>query len=131
MDTQRKTKLEIAAVLLRSHLFRPDGGMRVTTWHPEGIDLEEMLSDKVAEAERDLRDFRESRAFRMALDQVLPGWFDIDYSEFVTEDVDFVSDDPVEWYDFLIDRGVPAEEAEMLLARAGHPVDEGASRRRV
>lgn len=134
MDAERKAKLDEAAVLLRHLSRRPDGSYRETTWHPEGIDLEEVLKRKVVEAERDLRDYRDSRAFRTVLDAVLPGWFDIDYSDFVRHDGGpglFVSDDPCEWHDFMVGRGVSPKEAALLLEHSGHPVillDEGASR---
>ena len=66
-------------------------------------------------------------ALRAALDGMLPGWFDVDASDHLPEELwhGFVSDSPSEWYAWLTGHGVSDEVARGLLADAGHPLDDG------
>lgn len=131
LNGDRKAVLDAAAVLLKNHFLTPDGKHRAEVWDPHGYVLlvEGELEQRIERAKRDLECFRESRAFRMALDLLLPGWFDIDLSDHITtpQGHGFVSNDPQEWFDHMISVGIDEEIAKKLLSEVGHPLREGAS----
>lgn len=132
-NNDRKAALNAASVLLKNYIFTPDGKYRKTSWHPDhdesGFPMEQILEEKLEEARKELDHYRESRAFWMALDSLLPGWFDIDVSDHVgsSERMFFVSNDPQEWFDWMIEQGIEEKEAKRFLVQAGHPLREGAS----
>lgn len=128
----RKTLLSAASVLLKNFLFDSDGKYRGISWDPAqkmgSFDLEQILEDNLAKAQKELDSFRESRGFRMALDAMLPGWFDIDVSDQIPGNCFFfVSNDPQEWFDWMIQHGINEKTAKKLLSEVGHPLREGAS----
>lgn len=130
MNSERKAVLGAASVLLKNQLYTSDGNYRKISWHPsqQKADLEGLLERKLEEAMAALDSFRESRAFWLALDALLPGWFDLDLSDYIKGPSSFfVSNDPREWFDHMISVGIDEETAKGLLSVAGHPLEEGAS----
>lgn len=129
-NSERKVVLGAASVLLKNQLYTSDGNYRKFSWHPsqQKTDLESLLERRLVEAQEDLNSLRESRAFRLALDALLPGWFDLDLSDYVKGPIpSFVSNDPREWFDYMISVGIDEEVARGLLSVVGHPLEEGAS----
>jgi len=81
--------------------------------------MEASLVETVKNAQKSLDDFRASRALRMALDSILPGWVYIDASDYLPKELwgVFVSDDPAEHLAWLKEHSVPSDVANDLVKR--------------
>lgn len=110
----RPMRLAVALVLLqqlRAAGGRPSG----SSTYLDGIDAR--LVGRVTKAQDDLDSFRKGRAFGAALDEILPGWFDIDteLADLPKEAEDFVSNDPKEWVAHLVKHGMDEEDARAFV----------------
>jgi hypothetical protein len=82
--------------------------------------VERMLVEAVEKAKAELASHRRGRAMRIALDQIMPGWVYIDASNDLPKEKwgTFVSDSPVEWFEWLTKNGVRMSEASKLVDNA-------------
>lgn len=80
--------------------------------------IEESLAREVRESQEKLRNYRESRALRLALDSLLPGWRYIDASDYLPREKwrAFISDSREEWEAWLRGQSVPERAIVMLLS---------------
>lgn len=78
---------------------------------------EMMLKRELERATERLADFLQGKAYAMALDQILPGWFDLDLSLHLPKNLQrsFVSNDPNEWYAWLLEQQIDHEIAFHLV----------------
>ncbi len=87
---------------------------------PHAIEYEAMLEQAVKEAQEKLAAYRRGKAASLALDALLPGWHDIDASNYLPREKwhTFISNDRVEWLAWLVEQGVSQENAEALVQSA-------------
>ncbi len=109
----------VAAHLLRV-LLRPQGEIDYRVMDglaPYDDDYERMLEQKLAEAQAALDAYRTGAALARTLDALLPGWVDLDVSNFKTGSITdddwhtFVSNEVDPWVEWLVARGVDRAEA--------------------
>lgn len=75
------------------------------------------LREKITRLQEELGDYYVSRTLLLALDATLPGWVDIDASDYLPAGTpQFVSNRPDEWYAWLCGHGLHADGAEQLVA---------------
>lgn len=108
----------VAAHLLRAFL-RPQGEIDYSVM--DGFapydDYERMLEQKLADAQAQLDAYRKGLALARTLDVLLPGWVDLDVSDFKTGSITaddwhtFVSNDVDRWVTWLVAHGVDRTEA--------------------
>lgn len=69
---------------------------------------EKALQAAVEKATKDLETYRISKAARLALDAICPGWFEVDVSDILPREkwCDFVSNSESEWVDWLVAQGI-------------------------
>jgi len=76
------------------------------------------LADIVQKAQKHLDDYKAGRAAWTALDILMPGWVDIDFSDDLPPSVGtFISNDKQEWVDWLVSRGLTSERAQEMVDR--------------
>lgn len=108
----------VASHLLRV-LLRPHGELdyRVVMGLSPHDDYELSLVRKLAEAQAQLDAYRTGVALARTLDALLPGWVDLDISDFKTGSITdkdwhtFVSNEVDPWVTWLVARGVDRDEA--------------------
>lgn len=81
--------------------------------------MEQALIESFNRARTQLIDYRRSRGFKLALDGILPGWQYIDASKWVPKEKwgTFVSNNKLEWFEWLRANNVPQDAAETLAAQ--------------
>lgn len=105
----RKAVLDAAGILLQlnQECVTPSWGTKYED------SLEASLVDSVQRAVKALEEWRRSKAARLALDALVPGWKLIDVSDLLPRDkwFSFTSNEPTEWVEWLISNGVFKETA--------------------
>lgn len=81
--------------------------------------MEQALVEGFNRARTQLVDYRRSRGFKLALDGIQPGWKYIDASKWLPKEKwgTFVSNNKLEWFEWLYANGVPGDEARVLVAK--------------
>jgi len=79
--------------------------------------IEEMLVRELKKAQDNLNGYRAAKAAFLALDALLPGWFEIDASDHLPKDKwhAFVSNDKGEWVDWLVSNGIERAKAKEIV----------------
>lgn len=107
----------VAAHLLR--LLRPQGELNygILNGLAPYDDYERSLEKRLADAQAQLDAYRTGVALARTLDVLLPGWVDLDVSDFKTGSITaddwhtFVSNEVDPWVEWLVARGVDRAEA--------------------
>lgn len=74
---------------------------------------------RIMEVRLDLQHYQRSRSILLDLDTLMPGWVDLDVSDYVPKGTpQFVSNRPDEWYTWLLGHGVSVNDAENLVQDA-------------
>ena len=115
-DSKRKPLLAAAAVLYKMNL---DNGPYASVGSEYEDDMEAHLVEDIKKAQANLDGFRASRAARMGLDAMLPGWVEIDHSDYTPREKwhAFVSNQQDEWVAWLVEHSrLSREAAEKFVA---------------
>lgn len=121
-DPKRAALISAASLLYRSYRERPDGSSRAVEYRPSDVAAryEAALVQAVEKAKEELRSYQETKAFRMGLDALLPGWFDMDVGDLgLPRELwhAFVSDNVEEWVEWLVEHGVDPNKARSEVGR--------------
>ena len=114
---ERKGKLEAGVVFLNMIVkadYSASGGPEMTAA------TEERLKKALAEAQANLEGFQKAKAARLALNEILPGWVEVEISDHLPRRLwhSFVSNDQSEWLDWLLENGVVEKVAKELVRNA-------------
>lgn len=117
---------EINAALVFLNMIRP------SMYHPMGDksddEREKRLVEEAEKAQKLLDDFRKARAARLALDTLMPGWVDLDASDYLPQHKwhGFISNKREEWGRWFHENGVPPETVAKIF-REQWPKKKGES----
>lgn len=77
---------------------------------------EKRLVEEAEKAQKILDDYRKARAARLALDTLMPGWVDLDISEYLPREKwhVFVSNKREEWGQWLHENGITPEQVAQI-----------------
>lgn len=113
MTTERQAILDAATMLCK---LQNKGTFRSYDSRTDG-NVETVLRNAVAQAQQNLDEFLASKAARIALDALLPGWRHVDVSDHLPRDLwhAFVSNDPAEWEAWLVEHGIEKQTAARMV----------------
>lgn len=109
-----------ASRLIEKMTRNPNGSLNyevLNGMYPHGEEYEQHLVGELAAAQRTLDAYRTGQSLARCLDALLPGWVDLDISDFKTGSIlardwhTFVSNDEGTWVEWLMSKGVDREEA--------------------
>lgn len=116
IDVSRTATLDAGLIFLKLLRSAPLGA-RAFGSQREHDETEARLRNDLANAQAALDSFRLSRAASAGLDAILPGWRDLDVSDFLPSSKwhTFVSNDKAEWVAWLVENGVPEKQAKGII----------------
>ena len=106
------------AALLLCQEARKDMGAVYAGFCTRDPDLTlELAHEKLQKARDELRDFQLGLSYQVALNQLMPGWVDIDASEYLPKKLWFAHLDTTKegWVAWLVEHGVDANTAVTLV----------------